>query len=469
MNKERAQFNNLYLVLDIAVIVVSYILSWALFIVLRVDSNIGVLSGEIYFTALLAIIPIYLAFYTFFGIYNQDRIESTVTYFYRLLEASIMSTLIITLILFIGRKNPYLQNFSTVMILAFCGLNFILTLITRFVTKLIIKAIRKKGFNQKHILLVGYSDATFRFIDKVSRNPGWGYKIHGIIDDNKKIGDDYRQVEILDRIKNLEKIIENNSFDEVVITLSLDEYEKLRDIVKVCEKTGVHTMFVPDYGTMIPTKPVSEDLDGLPVINIRAVPLQSLFNRFIKRTLDIIGSIIGIIIFSPFMLIIAIVIKLTSPGKIIFAQERVGRHNKIFTMYKFRSMIEQKDEEEKKGWTTKDDKRTTAIGKIIRKISFDELPQFFNVLKGDMSLVGPRPERQQYVEKFKEVIPRYMIKHQVRPGITGYAQINGLRGDTPIDKRIEYDLWYIENWSVALDIKIMIMTVFVGFINKNAY
>lgn len=469
MNKSNSKFDILYLIVDILSIVLSYAISWYIFVLLRISENVGVLSVEIYFSALLIIIPIYIIYNTFFGVYRKDRIASTVADMYGLLESSILSTLTITLILFVGRKNPYLQNFSTLMILSFCGLNFILSCIFRYITKISIRTIHKKGFNQTHLLLVGYSDATLRFIDKVSRNPGWGYKIHGIVDDNKKIDDDYRQVRIIGRINDLENIIEKNSFDEVVITLSLNEYEKLKNIVKICEKTGVHTLFVPDYGTVIPTKPVSDDLDGLPVINIRAVPLQGLFNRFIKRTIDIIGSIIGIIIFSPFMLVIAIAIKCTSKGKIIFAQERVGRHNKNFVMYKFRSMIEQKDEEERKAWTTENDDRVTKVGKIIRRISFDEFPQFFNVLKGDMSLVGPRPERQQYVERFKEVIPRYMIKHQVRPGITGYAQINGLRGDTPIDKRIEYDLWYIENWTLLLDIKIMIMTIFVGFVNKNAY
>ena len=318
-------------------------------------------------------------------------------------------------------------------------------------------------------MLVGYSDAAFKFIDKVAKNPGWGYHIFGIVDDNHKIDSDYRSVKVLDNISNLKNIIENNDFDEVVITLGLNEYEKLRSVVSLCEKTGVHTKFIPDYGTIIPTKPLTEDFDGMPVINIRAVPLQGLFNRFIKRIIDILGALFGIVLFSPVFIILSIIIKFTSKGPIIFKQERVGLHNKPFIMYKFRSMVEQSDEEEKKAWTTKNDVRVTKIGSIIRKISFDELPQFFNVLKGDMSLVGPRPERQQFVEQFKETIPRYMIKHQVRPGMTGWAQINGLRGDTDIFKRIQYDIWYIENWTLGLDFKILILTIFKGFVNKNAY
>ena len=177
----------------------------------------------------------------------------------------------------------------------------------------------------------------------------------------------------------------------------------------------------------------------------------------------------GLAVPDSIMLIVALLIKLTSPGPIIFCQERVGLHNRPFKMYKFRSMAVQSAAKEKSQWTTPGDPRVTPIGRFIRKTSIDELPQLFNVLKGDMSLVGPRPERPFFVEKFKEEIPRYMIKHQVRPGMTGWAQVNGYRGDTSITKRIEHDLYYIENWTLGFDFKIMFLTVFKGFINKNAY
>ena len=178
---------------------------------------------------------------------------------------------------------------------------------------------------------------------------------------------------------------------------------------------------------------------------------------------------VAIILFSPVMLVTAIIIKVTSPGPLIFKQERIGKHNHPFYMYKFRSMVVQEEKTEKQGWTTKNDPRVTPVGKFIRKTSIDELPQLFNILVGDMSLVGPRPERPQFVEKFKEEIPRYMIKHQVRPGLTGWAQVNGYRGDTSIQKRIEYDLYYIENWTMGFDFKIIFLTFFKGFVNKNAY
>ena len=208
---------------------------------------------------------------------------------------------------------------------------------------------------------------------------------------------------------------------------------------------------------------------GLPVINIRYVPLTNTLNWIAKRAVDIVGSLCGLIAASPIMLLTAVLVKCSSPGPVIFKQERVGLHNKPFQMYKFRTMELQKPSQEQKAWTVKDDPRVTRIGKILRKTSLDELPQLFNILVGEMSLVGPRPERPLFVEKFKEEVPRYMIKHQVRPGLTGWAQINGYRGDTSIRKRIEYDIFYIENWTMGMDFKIMFLTIFKGFINKNAY
>ena len=467
MTNKRKELKRFYILVDLIAIVLSYLSVWYLYIYRRIE--IGALPFRFYLYSMPIIVLVYLIMNAIFGLYGQREYENKAFVFARLVEANTVGLIFILAALFIGGKNPWFYNFSRILLVASGILNIFIESIFRFVIRLILSRLRKKGFNQKHILLVGYSDACFKFIDRVKRNPGWGYNIFGIVDDNHKIGTEYRNVKVIGDLNHLKSIIEDNSFDEVEITLALNEYDKLRDVVFVSEKAGVHTKFVPDYGTVIPTNPVSDDFDGLPVINIRAVPLQGLFNRFIKRTIDIIGSIVGIIIFSPIMLIIAIAIKLTDNGKVIFKQERVGRHNKTFTMYKFRSMKNQTTEQSDTKWTIPDDDRVTKVGKIIRRTSLDEVPQFFNVLKGQMSLVGPRPERVKYVDQFKDTIPRYMIKHQVRPGMTGWAQINGLRGDTDIDRRIQYDLWYIENWTLALDIRILLLTIFKGFINENAY
>lgn len=333
----------------------------------------------------------------------------------------------------------------------------------------LLKDMREKGMNQRQLICVGYSRAAEEYIDRVLANPQWGYVIRGILDDNVPAGTMYKGIKVLGRIANLNVILPENKLDEIAITLGLSEYYRLEEIVALCEKSGVHTKFIPDYNKIIPTKPYTEDILGLPVINIRYVPLNNTFNAMIKRAMDIVGSICGIIVTSPLMLLMCLLIKLTSPGPLIYKQERVGLHNRTFRMYKFRSMEIQPESEEKKAWTVKNDPRVTGIGKFMRHTSIDELPQLFNILKGDMSLVGPRPERPFFVEKFREEIPRYMVKHQVRPGLTGWAQVNGYRGDTSIRKRIECDLYYIENWSIGFDVKIIFLTFFKGFINKNAY
>lgn len=355
------------------------------------------------------------------------------------------------------------------MLFIFFAINMLIEVLVRSFIRFLLHMMRKSGFNKKHILLVGYSRAAESYIDRIKVFPQWGYEVKGILDDNVEIGTNYNGVKVIGKTDTLLELLAENDLDEIAITLGLNEYNKLAKLVNLCEKSGVHTQFVPDYNNIIPSRPYTEDLMGLPVINIRYVPLSNTFNALLKRVFDIVCSGIGIVVLSPLLLIIACAVKFTSKGPLIFKQERVGLRNEPFMMYKFRSMRVQDEKEEKKAWTVKDDPRVTKVGKFLRRTSLDELPQLFNIFKGEMSIVGPRPERPYFVEKFKEEIPRYMVKHQVRPGLTGWAQVNGYRGDTSIKKRIEYDLYYIENWTFGFDIKIMFMTIFKGFINKNAY
>jgi Undecaprenyl-phosphate glucose phosphotransferase len=361
------------------------------------------------------------------------------------------------------------ENISRIFLGMFTLINVILGTLARMLVAQTLIVIRRRGYNLKHVILVGYSRASEAYIDRIFANPQWGYYIHGILDNNMEIGTKYKKVPIIGRLDQLDEYLLKMSLDEIAITISINEYEQLERIVSKCEKSGVHTKFIPDYYSFISSKPYTEDLYGLPVINIRNVPLSNTFNWISKRIVDIVGSFVGLLICALPMLIVAIIISLSSRGPVIFSQIRVGKNNKPFKMYKFRSMTLQTEEEEEKAWTTNNDPRVTGIGKFIRRTSIDELPQLFNIFIGDMSLVGPRPERPQFVEQFKEVIPRYMIKHQVPPGLTGWAQINGFRGDTSITKRIEHDLYYIENWTLGLDFKIIFFTIFKGFINKNAY
>lgn len=464
------QLNRLQVLLDALIVAGAWALSWYAIIASRIfPVGYGVLPPAVYFGALIPIVPVYLILYWVFRLYEPKRTRSKRTEVVNICKANTLGLMIFTSLLFALRKSGYFAHFSTRMLALFFVLNILFMVLERGGIRFVLSRMRRKGFNQKHVVLVGFSEVSDQYIDICRRNPEWGYQIFGIVDDIAETGSSYKGIRVIGRIGDLENILSENTIDEIAITLPLAAYAKLNGIVAVCEKSGVHTKFVPDYNHVIHSKPVTEDMDGLPVIHIRNVPLTDPFRAFCKRGVDIFGALVGIILFSPVMLVTAILIRISSKGPIIFSQERVGLHNKPFKMYKFRSMVEQKPEDEQHGWTTKGDPRVTAVGRVIRKTSIDEIPQFFNVLKGDMSLVGPRPERTQFVEMFKEEIPRYMIKHQVRPGMTGWAQVNGLRGDTSIPERIRYDLWYIENWTMGLDIKILFLTFFRGFVNKNAY
>lgn len=468
--------NVIRFIIDVFIIIVSFELAYYL----RFDEELSFLirfemisepvglygTLEQYNQLLFLLVPCYLVSYYFFHLYDPKRVTSRKAQMYNIFKANVVGILYCTAGLYFMKSW---RNYARLFIIIFVAINFILELIFRLLITTILRRFRKRGHNLKHILLVGYSRSAEGYIDRICAHPEWGYVVHGILDDRKRNGKSYRDVHVIGDIDDLESIIENNSYDEIAITLGINQYERLESIVAITEKSGVHTKFIPDYNNVIPTKPYTEDLDGLPVIHVRNVPLTNSFNKFVKRTMDIIGSFCCILLFSIPMLIVAIIVKATSPGPLIFKQERIGLHGRPFMMYKFRSMEVQQASEEKKAWTTPDDPRVTPIGKFIRKTSLDEMPQFFNVLKGEMSLVGPRPERPYFVDKFKEEIPRYMIKHQARPGITGWAQVNGYRGDTSIRMRIDCDLYYIENWSVMLDIKILLLTVVRGFVNKNAY
>ena len=459
-------FSLLHVAIDACMIILAYIFAWALrFIGPFAATAVRTRSFEQYMFALLFIVPAYLMMYHAFSLYEPMRMQGRRLVLASVIKANTLGILLTTFVLYYIEEG----DISRSMLIMFYCINIFLDFSARMAVYYILRNMRKKGLNQKQVLLVGYSRAAEEYIDRIQQNPKWGYIVRGILDDNVEAGTVYKGIKVIGRIANLMVILPANRLDEIAITLGLSEYYRLEQIVAMCEKSGVHTKFIPDYSTIIPTKPYTEDILGLPVINIRYVPLSNTFNAMVKRIMDVLGSIAAIIVASPVMLLMCILIKATSRGPLIYKQERVGLHNKTFWMYKFRSMEVQPESEEKKAWTVKNDPRVTGIGKFMRRTSIDELPQLFNILKGDMSLVGPRPERPFFVEKFREEIPRYMVKHQVRPGLTGWAQVNGYRGDTSIRKRIECDLYYIENWTVSFDIKILFLTFFKGFINKNAY
>ena len=459
-------FNFIMVLIDIVVIVLSLAISWWIRFKTTIFGPIGGhLPIQSYMLFLLfVVIPVYLILYFSFGLYKPRRTYKTIfSEATQIIKVNIVAFVVLVAILFILNQ----PDFSRIMLFLLAVVATVLGIIERSIIRGILKKIRIENRNLKHILIVGDNDLAFSFARKIRDNPYLGFDISGFLGRSNRVGLEIEGSKIIGSFKDLDYILENNTFDRVVLAIPLKYYYKINELVESCERVGIKAEIIPDYIRYFPAQPSVDMIEDIPIINIRYVPLDDAFNRAVKSLSDYIIAIIAIIITSPIMIVTAIAIKLTSPGPIIFKQERIGFHGKPFEMYKFRSMKVQNPDDEKSGWTTKDDPRKTKIGDFIRKTSIDELPQFFNVLKGDMSVVGPRPERPYFVDEFRKEIPKYMVKHQVRPGITGWAQIHGCRGDTSIKKRIEYDIEYVENWHMGLDLGIMIKTVVKK--NPNAY
>ena len=465
IKENQRALNILLVIIDVLVISLSLLCS----IWLRFKSTLFAPGGHLGFYSYLlflifAVIPVYLILYFAFGLYKPRRtyknIFSEAT---QLIKVNIVAFFALVSILFIINQ----PDFSRIMLFLMAIIGTFFGIIERFAIRSVLKNLRVNNKNLKHILIVGDNELAFTFARKIRENPYLGFVVSGFLGRSVHVGEEIEGSTVIGAFKDLDYVLENNRYDRVVLAIPLKYYYKINELVESCEKVGIKAEIIPDYIRYFPAQPSVDMIEDIPIINIRYVPLDDNFNKFLKYTSDYIISIIAIIITSPIMIITAIAIKLTSPGPVIFKQERMGHNGEIFEMYKFRSMKVQDPSEEKSEWTTPDDPRKTKVGDLIRKTSIDELPQFFNVLKGDMSVVGPRPERPYFVEQFKETIPKYMVKHQVKPGLTGWAQIHGCRGDTSIKKRIEYDIEYVENWHMGLDLAIMIKTALKK--NPNAY
>ena len=339
------------------------------------------------------------------------------------------------------------------------GLSFVILAIKTVIFVKVTHRARKNQKNKRTVLLVGNGKSAIEYKKQLEANPHYGCSIIGCVSERQN--DAFKW---LGNYKDLARVLEEHNPDEVVIAVSISEEPKIQEFVDVCDTAGIRAAIIPPIYRYFKSQCQVDMVGTLPVINTREIPLDNPANAAMKRLMDIVVSLIAIIITSPIMLLAAIGVKLSSKGPIIFKQERVGKNNKVFTMYKFRSM--RVNDQETTGWTTATDKRKTRFGTFMRKTGIDELPQFFNVLFGSMSIIGPRPELPTFVEQYSKTVPMYKVKHQVKPGITGLAQIYGFRGDTSIEGRIELDIKYIEHWSIFNDIKILFLTPFKMF-NRN--
>lgn len=455
-----------FMVMDMLAFILSFLFTWWL----KFDSGVFVnkelhLSFGIYFIWITIYATVAVIIGYSLRIYNFKKQNKVFQQIFKVVQTQLLTLFILLSLLFILKEFHISRYFLALFLIS----NIILFSVFRIILLQIFKKIQ--GINKQRVLVIGAGSLGKRFYDNLQNFPELGFQVVGFLDDHVDVHEENNlsYSPIIGKVSDLDRVLAIQHIDEVIIALPLHVYERCERIISQCETAGVRVLIIPDYFDYLPAKPHFEDFAGMPLISIRDIPLDEITNRLVKRAFDICFSLAAIIMTLPVMAFVAVGVMVSSPGPIIFKQERVGLNRRTFTMYKFRSMRIISAGTVDTGWTTANDPRKTKFGSFIRKTSLDELPQFFNVLFGHMSVVGPRPERPYYVEQFKSEIPKYMVKHHVRPGITGLAQSKGLRGDTSITDRINEDIFYIENWSFLFDIKIIIKTIINGFVNKNAY
>ncbi len=387
-------------------------------------------------------------------------------------------------------KNVIVFEMLVLTVLYFCAITEIQTVTNQFskyfffitisvftiertLIKIFLTILRKAGFNYKRYLIVGGGELGFRFYQKIQENNLYGIKIIGFVDDLEN--ENLNEKSFLSKLGNMvlgstdqiEQIIIEMNIDSVIVALPLEKRDKIITITNICEKCGVKAELVPDYYTIISENPSIRNISGYPVIGIRNVPLENIFNRVIKRVTDVSLTLIALIFLMPFFLIIMFLIKFSSKGPVFFKQKRTGYRQKDFNILKFRTMVVNKDADLLQA--TENDPRKTKLGSFLRRYNIDELPQLINILRGDMSIVGPRPHMLTQTDEFYNKYDKYHIRHWVKPGLTGWAQVNGWRGSSDIAMRVKYDIYYIENWSIWFDFKIIWLTVFGKRVKNNAY
>jgi len=402
----------------------------------------------------------------FYGLYREQRARPFVDEAAAIAGAASIGTLLAVSFTSLVFKNTLIDfDYSRGMVIYAWLLTILLINLVHLTHRLLTARLRDRGWGEMRVIVVGSGEVGQMLVQKLLHSPGMGYRVVGVVNGNG--GEPLRGVPELGTIEQLPELIAKHDIDEVIIGEPEATHQEMMRLIALCERGQAEAKIFPDLFQIMASEISIGDLNGLPLLNVRDVALRG-WQLGLKRAMDLVGSAIGLVFLSPFMLLLALVIKFDSPGPVFYAQERMGLDGKSFWCLKFRSMAIDA-EEGGPGWTVKDDPRCTRLGAFLRRTNLDEFPQLINVLLGEMSLVGPRPERPVYVEQFRRSIPRYMERHREKAGMTGWAQVNDLRGDTSISERTKYDLWYIENWSLMLDIKILLRTIFHFSSNRNAY
>lgn len=419
-----------------------------------------------YRVALWVAVPLTFIIFSLYHIYESSRGKSFLYHAGRLMFAVFTVILLLIGIAFFTKSGT---DFSRIWFVNWAWMALSLLIAFRYSLVMLLRLMRSHGWNEHHIIIIGAGKLGIKLAETLQQAEWTGFRVHAFFDDAAENKPKFiSSIPVLKTPDHISDYIQQVGIDEIWLALPLCAEQRVKEILHELRHQTITTRFALDiFGLDLVNHSVTE-LAGFPVLNIRSTPMTGM-NRLIKAIEDRVLACIILLLISPVLLVLAMLVKLSSPGPVFFRQKRVGWNGKEFEMLKFRTMPV--DAEAKTGpvWAKQNENRATKIGAFLRRTSLDELPQFINVLQGDMSIVGPRPERKFFVEQFKEQIPRYMQKHMVKAGITGWAQIHGWRGNTSLAKRIEYDLYYIENWSLLLDLKIIFLTIFQGFIHKNAY
>lgn len=469
MLKERQQlFSGLFVAADLFVIGLAFVVAYALrFYVPLVPVTKGVPPAENYLALLPVVFAIWGLVFQAQGLYDPMRGASEATERRRIIRASSLAMLIFTAVSFLGIEKAF--SLSRLTLLFFYVLATIAVILERAALREVLREARRRGYNLRHVLLVGDGDLARAIHERMRRHPEFGLKVRGFLtEDPLRVGGFVGSTPICGQWDEVAEIVERDGIDQVVFALPFDSLPKLEGLVSRLDAAAVDVKVVPDVDRFVSLKSGIEEFEGLPLISLRATPLMG-WNRVAKRAMDFVLALLALVLLSPLMLLIAIAVKLSTPGPVLFSQDRMGLDGRVFRVWKFRTMAMDAEAESGPVWATEDDPRRTGLGKTLRRLSLDELPQLLNVLRGEMSLVGPRPERPVFIQDFRARVPKYMLRHMVQAGMTGWAQVNGWRGNTSIEQRIEHDLYYIENWSLRLDLKILALTFVRGFAGKNAY
>lgn len=399
------------------------------------------------------------------GLYKTKGFASILREIAAVLRSNLIAVVVFNLICFFAMEvKP-----SRVVFLIFFVTSSVALMTWRIIFRIAVRALSKNGIMQRRILVVGTGPLAQEFVNRAKVYENMGIKVIGFLtDDKSEVNQEILGIPVLGTCDEVETIVENTKTDEVVVALPMDAPDRLSTILANLSQEMVDLKVVHDIGRFRALNIAVENFEGLPITSLKDTPLYG-WKAIAKRVFDFVVALILLIILFPLMLAIAIIIKLTSKGPVFYKQERMGLDGTRFMMWKFRTMRTDAEAQTGPVWAKEKDPRVTKVGAILRKTSLDELPQLINVLKGDMSLVGPRPERPYFIEQFRTTVPKYMLRHKVKAGMTGWAQVNGWRGNTSIEKRIEHDIYYIENWSFWLDIKILWLTIWKGFVSKHAY